>query len=120
VKWATKVIAHLDPQQPERVPKYHELRDALDVLASVTGRYQSLLNQSVTGDWTPAIQGDWYAALPTGAVPIPSRRPLAGLTLLHMTGAIETGGRGAARTLARLWHLRRTSGNTSPVTSTTS
>jgi hypothetical protein len=71
VTWATKVVAHLDPQQPDRVPKYHELRDALDVLASVTGRYQSLLNQSVTGMWTPAIQGDWYAPFRPALFPVP-------------------------------------------------
>jgi hypothetical protein len=71
VTWATKTIAHLDPRQPERVPKYHEVRDALEVLADVTGRFQSLLNQSVTAEWTPAIQGDWYAPFRPSLFPLP-------------------------------------------------
>jgi hypothetical protein len=70
VTWATKTIAHLDPTQPERVPKYHEVREALDVLAEVTGRYQSLLNQSVTAEWTPAIQGDWQAPFRPSLFPL--------------------------------------------------
>lgn len=70
VKWATKTIAHLDPTQPERVPKYEELREALEILADVTGRYQSLLKQSTTGRWTPVIQGDWHAVFRPSLFPL--------------------------------------------------
>jgi AbiU2 len=68
--WATKTIAHLDPRQPERVPTYGEVREALDVLAAVTRRYESLLNQSITDDWVPIIQGDWQAPFRPSLFPL--------------------------------------------------
>jgi hypothetical protein len=83
VTWATKTIAHLDPTRPERVPTYHEVGDALDVLASVTRRYQSLLNQSPTVEWAVIIQGDWQAPFRPSLFPLPFSvypPPLGGFT----------------------------------------
>jgi AbiU2 len=68
--WATKTIAHLDPRRPERVPKYHEIRDALTLLARVAVRYQSLLNRPISAEWVPIIQGDWQAVLRPALFPL--------------------------------------------------
>jgi hypothetical protein len=61
VLWANKTTAHLDPRVPTRVPLYSEIREALDLLAGTAARYQYLLDQSSTHEWTPVIQGDWTA-----------------------------------------------------------
>jgi hypothetical protein len=68
--WANKTIAHLDPTQPERVPKYHEIRDALTLLAKMTVRYQSLLNRPISAEWTPIIQGDWQGVFRPALFPL--------------------------------------------------
>lgn len=70
VDWATKTIAHLDPIAPMRVPLYSEIREALDLLAAITGRYQLLLHQSTTHDWTPVIQGDWQGVFRPALFPL--------------------------------------------------
>lgn len=64
--WATKTIAHLDPRTPERVPQYHEIRSALDLLAEMTNTYRKLLCRPWVAMWTPAIQGDWQRVLRPG------------------------------------------------------
>jgi hypothetical protein len=68
--WATKTIAHLDPRQPERVPTYHEIREALTLLAKMTVRYQSLLNLPISAEWTPIIQGDWQGVFRPALFPL--------------------------------------------------
>ena len=70
VAWATKTIADLDPNSPTRVPLYAEIRDALDLLAAITGRYQLLLDQSSTHEWTPTIQADWQELFRPALFPV--------------------------------------------------
>lgn len=59
--WATQTVAHLDPLQPEQVPMYKDIPDALELLSDITTRYSVLLKGSSVTDWTPTMQGDWQA-----------------------------------------------------------
>jgi hypothetical protein len=58
--WATKVLAHLGPAKPTVVPKYGEIRSALDVVA--TGR-QCFVRRSSRLDFRPS-SGPIREALP--------------------------------------------------------
>lgn len=70
VTWATKTIAHLDRSKPKDVPRFDQLRDAVTTIGDVTRTYDELLNRSMTGDWTPTIQGDWQAMFRPALFPV--------------------------------------------------
>lgn len=61
--WATKTIAHLDPRRPEVPMRFDDLDHAIDYVTAVYDKYQLLIRQSSTTEYTPAIQGDWHEPL---------------------------------------------------------